>query len=94
MNQRLWVYQASDESFWLSREPLFDRGAEIPAPGPAVEIGTAEVEPYELMPRTRDSLAYGGIARLAAVDEAAILIRLEPTVLRPPVLGVEYRYRA
>ena len=87
MEQRVWVYKANNDSFWIAREPVFDPTI-VPAPRPILEIGLALIEPYELADKTHQQLAYAGVAKLTALDSDVVILHMDPTDLRMPTPGL------
>lgn len=79
MEQRVWVYRAGDNTFWIAREPVLDRSA-IPTPGPVLEIGMSCVEVLTLAKKTQDQLGYAGVAPLNEWDAEPVILALEPTL--------------
>lgn len=86
MEQRVWVYRAGDNTFWIAREPVLDPSA-IPAPRPVLEIGMSSVEVLTLAKRTQDQLGYAGVAPLTEWDAEPIILSLEPPVSCSRLLG-------
>lgn len=91
MDQRLWVYEADDRTFWVPREPSF---ALSWIPAPILEMGTAVVEPHALAARTRDDLNYAGVAKISAADATVWISRLEPTAVQTDTLAYRSRPEA